>query len=54
MSEFDPALQAWRFRPPALGATVRPAVLGMAAALTREANAHGISNPVRVDSPWGR
>ncbi len=34
MSEFDPALQAWRFQPPALGATVRPAVLGMAAALT--------------------
>ena len=28
--------------------------VGMAAALTREANAHGISNPVRVDSPWGR
>ena len=28
--------------------------VGLAAALTREANAHGISNPVRVDSPWGR
>ena len=28
--------------------------VGLAAALTREANTRGITNPVRVDSPWGQ
>jgi hypothetical protein len=28
--------------------------VGIAAAFTREANSHGISNPVDVQSPWGQ
>lgn len=28
--------------------------VGIAAMVTREANNHGIQNPVPVDSPWGR
>ncbi|WP_018604169.1 hypothetical protein [Mycobacterium sp. 155] len=28
--------------------------VGVASALTREASSHGISNPVRVESPWGQ
>jgi hypothetical protein len=28
--------------------------VGIAAMVTREANNHGITNPVPVDSPWGR
>ena len=28
--------------------------LGVAAAFTREAGSHGISNPVNVRSPWGQ
>jgi hypothetical protein len=28
--------------------------VGIAAMVTREANAHGIRNPVHVDSPWGQ